>query len=269
MFSDLIYDVGLNHGEDTSHYLAKGFRVVAIEANPVLAQAATDQFQEAISEGRLTVLNVGIGPAGGEFDFWVNDDDDVYSSFIQEVGARGGRCHAVRVRCRTFAEVLAEYGIPYYLKIDIEQHDRYCLGALNAADLPRFVSVEAGELANLCTLRSLGYNAFKCVDQTSHNDGELPWSNEHWAARCARFAVHKWRRVERNVLKRPPRKGFPLGSSGPFGEDTPGPWLTLEEVAYNWLHFKTKHLNRGTLNPRAWFDFHATVLQGGSAGQTA
>ena len=36
---DLIYDIGQHTGEDTAFYLGKGFRVVAVEANPTLAEA--------------------------------------------------------------------------------------------------------------------------------------------------------------------------------------------------------------------------------------
>jgi 16S rRNA A1518/A1519 N6-dimethyltransferase RsmA/KsgA/DIM1 with predicted DNA glycosylase/AP lyase activity len=36
---DLIYDVGMHHGEDTEFYLRKGFRVVAFEADPDKGQA--------------------------------------------------------------------------------------------------------------------------------------------------------------------------------------------------------------------------------------
>ena len=31
---DLIYDVGMHRAEDTEFYLAKGFRVIAVEASP-------------------------------------------------------------------------------------------------------------------------------------------------------------------------------------------------------------------------------------------
>ena len=33
----LIFDIGMNNGNDTDFYLAKGFHVVAVEANPFLA----------------------------------------------------------------------------------------------------------------------------------------------------------------------------------------------------------------------------------------
>ena len=260
MIPDLVYDVGMNHGEDTSYYLKQGYRVIAVEANPALTQSGRGRFRDAIAAGTLTVLNVGIGPVAGTFDFWVNDARDEFSSFIQEVGCRNGaRCHTVPVRCVPFRELLAEYGVPFYLKIDIEGYDIHCLTDLNPADLPRYVSVEAHELDYLCILSRLGYNAFKCVDQASHNHGPLPMSNESALGRAVRFGVYCWRHFERRIWRRPPRKGFPEGCSGPIPVFATSEWRTLEEVAYDWLHFQTGHTHRGSLDPRAWFDFHATI----------
>ena len=37
---DLIYDVGMNNGDDTAYYLSLGFRTVAIEADPELVEQA-------------------------------------------------------------------------------------------------------------------------------------------------------------------------------------------------------------------------------------
>ena len=36
----LIIDVGMHNGDDTAFYLAKGFEVVAVEANAALVEAA-------------------------------------------------------------------------------------------------------------------------------------------------------------------------------------------------------------------------------------
>ena len=35
MIPKLVYDVGMNNGDDTAYYLRMGYRVVAFEANPV------------------------------------------------------------------------------------------------------------------------------------------------------------------------------------------------------------------------------------------
>lgn len=36
----LIFDIGFNNGDDTDHYFARGVDVLAVEANPELAEAA-------------------------------------------------------------------------------------------------------------------------------------------------------------------------------------------------------------------------------------
>mgnify|MGYP000904973017 FL=1 len=42
--NDLIYDVGFHKGEDTRVYLREGFKVIAIEANPLLAEEGKKNF---------------------------------------------------------------------------------------------------------------------------------------------------------------------------------------------------------------------------------
>ena len=39
-----------------------------------------------------------------------------------------------------FSQVLAEYGVPHYCKIDIEGHDRLCLADIDPADKPQSTS---------------------------------------------------------------------------------------------------------------------------------
>jgi hypothetical protein len=42
---NLVYDVGMNNGDDTAHYLECGYRVVAIEADPLLVRNARQRFE--------------------------------------------------------------------------------------------------------------------------------------------------------------------------------------------------------------------------------
>jgi hypothetical protein len=55
------------------------------------------------------------------------------------------------VPCRRFASVLEEFGVPYYLKVDIEGDDILCLQDLNPQRLPKSMSMEVGP-HNLVTL---------------------------------------------------------------------------------------------------------------------
>ncbi len=58
---DLVFDVGMHDCRDTDFYLKKGYRVVAVEANPQLALYGARLFTKEVDEGRLTILNVGLG----------------------------------------------------------------------------------------------------------------------------------------------------------------------------------------------------------------
>ncbi|MHC5071858.1 MAG: FkbM family methyltransferase [Planctomycetota bacterium] len=239
MIEDLIYDVGMHNGDDTAYYLEKEFQVVAVEANPVLVQRARKRFAHAIAERRLQILNEAIGPEAGTGTFWINDDNDEHSSFDREVCERNGsQSRSIEVEYVPFAEILAACGVPYYLKIDIERADIHCLRALDRQELPKYVSVEAHELEYLTILRDLGYNGFKCIDQTGHNYPPMRHDNESLSGRM------------RSRLRR---------SSGPFGEETQGDWHTLETIATDWQHFNLGHRKQGTLNMYGWFDFHARL----------
>jgi FkbM family methyltransferase len=58
--SELIYDIGMDDGDDTDFYCRKGFRVVAVEADPDLCEQATMRFASEIADGRITVINRAI-----------------------------------------------------------------------------------------------------------------------------------------------------------------------------------------------------------------
>src|SRR5690606_3528213 len=94
----LIFDVGLNTGQDTPFYLAQGYRVVAIEADPALAAAACRRFEREIGDGRLEVVNVGISDRDGFADFWICDSKPEFNSFCRTIAARDALPHhAIRV----------------------------------------------------------------------------------------------------------------------------------------------------------------------------
>ena len=247
MHEDLIFDVGMNNGDDTAYYLHRGFRVVAIEADPTLSSQAHERFADAIRSGRLEVVNAAIGPREEVAEFWICDQHREWNSFDRTIASRNGLPHhSIPVSCRPFSRFLKQYGTPSYLKIDIEGHDHYCLQDLEPGDLPRYVSVEMGALETLFRLHDLGYTKFKLITQNDHSQLAIDI-----------FSVRE--RVKRHLLPHPllyrfasrlarvrhrPGAGqepgtsgshrdgwhFPLGSSGPFGELTDGRWHNLDPV---------------------------------------
>lgn len=176
MNKNLVYDVGMCDGTDTARYLDLGCNVVAIEAIPWLCDVAKARFAEEISAGRLIVLNVAIAPERGPIIFWVNRAKDGWSSIFEPLGTRRGGGDTLEIQGERLEAILAEYGVPWYLKVDIEGADHLCLEALAGfEDKPEFISVEAANLDWFQMLYDLGYRRFALVDQAPFNaDGDHP-----------------------------------------------------------------------------------------------
>jgi len=249
MQSDLIYDVGMGNGDDTAYNLSRGFRVVAIEANPAMVEQTSRRFEREIAAGTLSILKIGICDKEGELPFWICDSISDWSSFARSVASRDGATHhEIQITCRRLPSVLAEFGIPYYLKLDIEGREICCLRDLTAfTDLPRYVSFEQSGSAReaLPLLHRLGYTGFKLISQLNYLAVEYPPTQQersHERARGLLRSRNLFLRAARKIgmrrwleskLDRPRRRNgwtFPLGSSGPFAEDTPGRWQSVEEI---------------------------------------
>jgi len=231
----LVYDVGMNNGDDCAYYLAKGCRVVAIEANPALCVDAALRFADDLTTGRLTILNLGIADTAGQATFHVHRTNSVLSTFLAPADRTGytatlspAEFEPIPMELRRLSDVVAQYGSPFYVKIDIEGFDERCLADLHRAGLrPPYLSAEAHDIGIHRQLVQMGYRQFKMIA------GETVASE---------FARHRIRRVD----GRPIRHDFPAHSAGPFGEDIPGPWLDERGILQRWH-------GRGA----GWFDLHA------------
>ncbi len=274
---DLIYDVGLNDGGDTAYYLHRGFRVVAIEAHPDQAERARQRFADAIREGRLTLLNVAIAPEAGVAQLIVNERDwgrNTLNALLPHSTAWAGvPMHTLEVRAVRFKDVLAEYGVPYYLKVDIETFDHYCLEDLDPSDLPPCTSpFEAQSIRDLVTAREKNYTNFKVIRQQDHcqafydphiHQAAAESKPSAWPALVPALGLSK--RLRRDgastpVMKRAgyqPRSDwyFAEGQSGPFGEETDGPWRSFAQTAMTWMAY-----DLGLIGPDfqegKWQDIH-------------
>jgi FkbM family methyltransferase len=263
---DLIYDVGVHVGEDTEYYLRKGFNVVGIEANPSMYERLIEKFSDAIRSRQLTLLNVGITAEGDAMDFYVCDDVSVWSSFdISLAGRDGARYHAIQVETKDFGTILEQYGVPWYLKVDIEGHDYLCLDALlGIRDRPEFVSIEMNHGSadqDIARLLEAGYSCFKIVSQTTRSQPR-PWFVT-LNGKLPTLLSKVLRRVEREVRgkRRDGDWTFPNGSSGPISPDTPGPWKDNTAVLKTWRHLqRVENERRPGRGTRDWYDIHAARL---------
>ena len=223
---DLIYDVGMHKGEDTDYYLKKGFRVVGFEAVPDLIKHCKDKFSEAIKNSKLILVEGAIvdpdleGMAGQTVKFYKNLDDSVWGTanvdWVRRNKILGTHHEVIEVNTVDFKKCLNQYGIPRYLKIDIEGSDTVCLKALlDFEQKPDYVSIESEKVAfgklleEMDLLERLGYAQFKAVQQQDISSQIEPDPSSEGVR-----VGHK----------------FPGSSSGLFGEDLRGPWRKKEEI---------------------------------------
>jgi FkbM family methyltransferase len=230
---NLIFDVGMHLGEDTEYYMKRGFNVVAFEANPKLVQENKKKFSEEITNGRLFIVEGAIVDDLSEktVKFFVNEDSSVWGTVYQDFAERneqlGTRNTVMEVDVIDFKSCLIEFGIPYFMKIDIEGADLFCLEALkDFAVKPPYISMESNKLKfstllhEIEILGSLGYSVFKAVQQADVPKMRVPANSSEGKS------------VEHHFSKE---------ASGLFGSDLPGQWLTKEEVIQEYKNIFTQY----------------------------
>jgi len=234
--SRVIFDLGMNNGDDTEYYLQLGYRVVAVEANPALCERASRRFAAALSGDKLTIVNAAIWESSGETTFYVNLENDHWSSIdLGWAGRDNSACREITVHCVTLPELFEQFSVPYYLKIDVEGVDHVVLDQLRSiARLPQFVSVEDCRFGfqYMKTLSACGYDGFKLLDQST-----VPGRRDKRIGHV-----------------------FPPGSSGPLGADIEGRWMSYDETvgAYSTT---VRDFQGNRLAPRTqWWDIHCTRL---------
>ncbi len=166
----LIFDIGANDGSDTGYYLNKGFDVVAVEAIPGHAQWIRQRYAAALDAGRLRVVQSAVHAQAGEIEFMLNPERTEWSSAHGAAKAFGDASRALRVPAVTLAELIGRYGVPHYVKIDIEGGELDAVRSLQAlpgAQLPVHLSFEANPdlFAVLQVLWDIGYRRFQLVRQ--------------------------------------------------------------------------------------------------------
>ena len=254
MNQNLVFDIGMHMGQDTAFYLKNGYHVVAVEANPLLVKENELKFRHAIKDKRLVILNRGISDKEGSMIFYVNKRLSEWSSFDKAIGTRNNTPYEeIEVSCLTTEQLFQEYGIPFYLKIDIEGHDHFCIDDIDPmGDKPVYVSCEATDIKLLELLKDKGYTRFKLIGQ-GNNFKPIDLKQE------SQWHFPKYRVITNGIKMRvqdilPFR--YKYSSSGPFGEDSKGTWYGYEEIKQRYLAYY-QFDKKQPLNTVSWFDFHA------------
>ena len=238
-----IVDLGMHVGDDTFYYLTRGFRVVAVEANPELVNRGAERFSEYLQDGRLIIVNAALSDRAGVCNFFVSNNDE-WSSMDRWRAEAAGVANVVQVPTISLYELLVTVGngVPYYIKCDIEGADVIFLRQLGALDrkfYPQYLSAEGISIEWLALLFVAGYENFKLVNQ----------------AMIRRYLPT----IDFTINGMSKRHQFQPHSSGPFGDDIEGNWLSFGEAAMRWLDFqRIKDCDQNMVLDN-WFDFHCKL----------
>ncbi len=175
---DLIFDLGMHLGFDTAFYLKKGFKVVAIEANPKLVAGVKVNYRDNIASGELKIVERALSssPVGAELRFYINPVKDDWSSVVKSRAEQGGhQSSEIVVAATNLPALCQEFGVPYYIKCDIEGSDIVFVKQLvELSTRPPFVSVECGTRDLILGLRDAGYERFQFVNQLLNGNTKCP-----------------------------------------------------------------------------------------------
>jgi hypothetical protein len=216
----------MHKGEDTEFYLRKGFRVVAFEADPDLVRHCNIRLQDFIDQGRLAIVEGAIADmdsveAGRKAIFYKNDTVSVWGTVCLDWAERnerlGASSHTLKVDLIDCVGVLQRYGVPHYMKIDIEGLDMVCVNALRRfRERPDYISVESDKTSfanierEINTLVDLGYNSFQAVEQSAISHAQSP-----------PYPASEGNYVDYH---------FEAGSSGLFGSELGGEWEPKHKI---------------------------------------
>jgi FkbM family methyltransferase len=246
-----IFDIGLFDGTDTAYYLELG-KVVAVEANPRLVERGQERFGAEIESGRLTIVHAAISTDTAPVQLTVSGDDLGASSMFHDRVAGRQPAGSFTAPGLPISNLMQQYGVPEYMKVDIEGADRFCVLHLTRAMRPRYLSFEIGPDVEelMAHVRSIGYTRFKIINQVRlrelANEASL---GDRIASRMAKLLG----RDESRQIRRAGRT-FSAGiCSGPVPWKTDGRWHSGDDTIARWrgVQARTGYI--------AHYDIHATL----------
>ena len=227
--NNLIFDLGFYDGSDTKFYLDKEFDVVAIEANPYLYNEGLNKFRNEIEKKRLILINRAIvekklSNIESKTKFFVSDTRNELSSCLIEIAeSEGSKVECIYVNTITLKDLFNKYGVPYYMKVDIEGNDAIVARQLFEEEKPKFVSFETAKKDYFDIFSWLyvsGYRKFQLVNQLNNSQY----------------------------------------SSGKFGKFLPeNKWISYDELLTRYIKYKElKTIDNKELG-LGWIDVHAMM----------
>lgn len=151
----LVFDVGANVGAFSSLFASLGHPVIAIEPNLDCIRHIEISYPDL----PITAINAVMGPKAGLVTLNVSDDRDDLSSMHDDWIPSTISSRKLPVAMLTLDDLVSEYGLPAFIKIDVEGFEESVLDGLSV--FPRLLSFEFNTTNLAATFRCLEKKQFK------------------------------------------------------------------------------------------------------------
>lgn len=243
---NLIFDLGFHNGDDSDFYLKKGFKVIAIEANPELVAGGVKRFEHDIAKGKLVLINQAISKEKSKQKFYIHRNKSDWSSLDRRLAEiDGSKSKEVFVETLSFHELCGKFGTPLYIKVDIEGQDVFVAKQLyGLKEKPQYISFEISKqtYAEIFSwLYVSGYKKFQLINQLKHPE-RMPDRNQKET---------DGEKIEYQFTKY---------SSGFFGRDLPkDKWLSFDETLARYVKYRDLKILDNQELALGWLDIHASL----------
>lgn len=206
MDKNLIFVLGAERGGDSKFFLEKDYKVISVECNP----AVLGELQQNLRIYYNSIIcNACLNNKEGLVPFY-SSEVNVWSSCNKKIANRENKCyHKHYVNGIKLHALIEEFGVPYYMKIDIEGNDVICIRQLANEEKPLYISAESecltddakenkegDEFLVLDAMKDVGYTKFYIEEQTSHETSLEPWEIKDW---------QKYEEVKEYIVKNGPK----------------------------------------------------------------
>lgn len=131
----LVFDIGANRGQRTEVFLRLGARVIAVEPDPLNQRLLTRRFsRRRLGTAQVTVVGKAVSSAISVATLWIHRPGSGLNSLNQKWVESLGECAdrfgtkvafegSRQVETTTLDALIGEFGVPGYIKVDVEGHE--------------------------------------------------------------------------------------------------------------------------------------------------
>jgi FkbM family methyltransferase len=132
---DLIFDIGANQGVKTDIFLRLGARVIAVDPDEVNRAILEEKFVKyRLVPKSVVIVQKAASDRNASEMMWIDEPGSAMNTFSQKWvealrtdGTRFGRTlnfvQSKQVITTTLEELFTSYGVPFFIKLDIEGHE--------------------------------------------------------------------------------------------------------------------------------------------------